>query len=335
MDKTHRVRLEIVTSGVTLTSFISLMADATQEFMDLGKLEKDVQSRRRQIQSPAFDTLPSDIKAAFRTGLANTEAKYDKQKASLNDAINRLSETDFWPPIPSQKVGDMEAKLKEAKTMLGGLADSVGQLYKRIEGLYHRRSDRPGMDPSGAEDDAMVVGSSDGDTRSKKRQRLSVDGGGDDTIPSSVREDVESIRDTIREIEDRLGDVENDMAQQSSNIVEQLEVKLEEKIEEIARSADIANLVDVQLNARAEQTIQAFNESFARADRDITELAQEMAELIPRLNTIQGDNDLFKQEEAEGKELLAQVRILFVPFSSHPSHGTFVSAVSQDGSRQH
>lgn len=334
MDKTHRVRLEIVTSGVTLTSLISLMADATQEFMDLGKLEKDVQSRRRQIQSPAFDTLPSDIKAAFQTGLANTEAKYDKQKASLNSAINRLSETDFWPSVSSQKVGDMEAKLKEAKTMLGGLADSVGQLYKRIEGLYHRRSDHPGMDPSGAEDDAMVVGSSDGDTRSKKRQRLSVDGGGDDTIPSSVREDVESIRDTIREIEDRLGDVENDMAQQSSNIVEQLEVKLEEKIEEIARSADIANLVDVQLNARAEQTIQAFNESFARADRDITELAQEMAELIPRLNTIQGDNDLFKQEEAEGKELLAQVRILFfVPFSSHPSHGTFVSAVSQDGSR--
>jgi len=138
-----------------------------------------------------------------------------------------------------------------------------------------------------------------------------VDGGGgggdDDTIPSDVREDVESIRDTIRDIEDRLGEVENDMAQHSSNIVEQLEVKLEEKIEEIARSADVANLVDVQLNTRAEQTIQVFNESFAQADREITELAQETAELLPRLSTLQNDNDLFKQEEAERKELLAQL----------------------------
>ncbi|KAI0256709.1 hypothetical protein BJV78DRAFT_1166356 [Lactifluus subvellereus] len=286
---------------------IDLMADATQEYMDLGKLEQDVQSRRRQVQSPAFDTLPSDIKAAFQTALANTEVKYDKQKASLNSTINRLSETDFWPSVPSQKVGDIEAKLKEAKTRLGGLADSVGQLYKRIEGLYEQRSDRPGTGPPGAEEDGVVVGSSDGDSRVRKRRRLSVDGGGDDTLPSDVREDVESIRDTIREIEDRLGEVENDMAQHSSNIMEHLEVKLEEKIEEIARSADVANLVDVRLNTRAEQTIQAFNESFAQADREITELAQEMAELIPRLNTLQGDNDLFKQEEAEGKELLAQL----------------------------
>jgi hypothetical protein len=290
------------------------MADATQEYMDLGKLEQDVQLRRRQVQSPAFNSLPSDVKATFRTGLVNAETTLDKKKTSLSSAISQLSETNFWPSLPSQQAGDMESKLKEAKTMLGGLADSVGQLYKRIGTLYEQRSGRPGAN---TDDDGAAVtatGSGDGDNRAKKRRRLSVDGPGDDAIPppSGLREDIDSIKDTIREIEDRLGEVENDMAQHSSNVMEQLEVALEEKIEEIARSADIANLVDVRFGERSAQTIQAFNESFAQADRDIAELADEMANFIPRLNHLERENTLFKQEEAAGRERLDQVRVYFL-----------------------
>jgi hypothetical protein len=286
------------------------MADATQEYIDLGKLEQDVHARRRQIQSSAFDTLPSDVKDTFRTGLANAEAVLNKKKVSLNSAISRLSETDFWPSIPSQKVGDMEAKLKEAKTMLGGLADSVGQLYKRIGNLYEQRSGRTGTSP-GEDEDGAAVGSNGGNTRANKRRRLSVDGS-DDTFPSGVREDIDSMKDTIREIDNRLDELENDMAQQSSNIMEQIEMKLEEKIEEIARSPDIATLVDAQLRTRTAQTIQAFDESFSQADREITELAQEMADLMPRLDTLQRDNDLFKKEDAADRELLTQVTYIFL-----------------------
>jgi uncharacterized coiled-coil protein SlyX len=303
----------------SLSHFLSLMADATQEYMELGKLEQDVQLRRRQVQSPAFNSLPSDMKATFRAGLLNAEATLDKKKASLSSAISRLSETNFWPSLPSQQAGDMEAKLKEAKTMLGGLADSVGQLYKRIGTLYEQRSGLPGAN---AEEDgsasASATGSGDGDSRAKKRQRLSVDDVGDDAIPPppGLREDIDSIRDTIREIEDRLGEIENDMAQHSSNVIEQLEVVLEEKIEEIARSADVANLVDVRFGERSAQTIQAFNESFAQADRDIAELADEMANFIPRLNSLERDNALFKQEEAAGRERLDHVRVFFSFFRS-------------------
>ena len=147
------------------------MADATQEYMDLGKLEKDVESRRRQVQSPAFGTLPSAVRDAFQASLANATTTYEKKKASFNKALNKLSETDFWPSIPAQNVGDMEAKLTEAKTMLGGLADSVNQLYKRIESLYERRTGRSSSGPS----DASASG--DGDTtHPKKQQQLSVDG---------------------------------------------------------------------------------------------------------------------------------------------------------------
>ena len=292
------------------------MADATQEYMDLGKLEQDVQLRRRQVQAPAFNSLPLDVKETFRAGLVNAETTLDKKKVSLSSAISRLSETNFWPSLPSQQAGDMESKLKEAKTMLGGLADSVGQLYKRIGTLYEQRSGRPGANANedGAAS-ASATGGGDGDSRAKKRRRLSVsaDGAGDDAIlpPSILREDIDSIKDTIREIEDRLGEVENDIAQHSSNVMEQLEVALEEKIEEIARSADIANLVDVRFGERSAQTIQAFNESFAQADRDIAELADEMANFIPRLNSLERDNALSKQEEAAGRERLDHVRVFF------------------------
>ncbi|KAI0306564.1 hypothetical protein B0F90DRAFT_1690973 [Multifurca ochricompacta] len=285
---------------------VMLMADATQEYMDLGKLEKDMTSRRRQVQSPAFDTLPPDIKAAFQASLANAETTYERKKASLNNAISRLSETDFWPSVPSQRVGDMEAKLKEARTMLGNLADSVGQLYKRLESLYEQHSGHRSASLPGVGEDITAGHSGDGDIRSKKRRRLSVDGS-NDAPPSDVREDVDAIKDTIREIEDHLQEVENDIAQHSRNIVEQLEVKMEEKIEEIARSADVSALLDVQLGPQTSQTIQMFNESFAQADKEITELAQEMAELIPRLDTIQRDNDLFRQEDTTGEKILTQL----------------------------
>lgn len=282
---------------------VALMADATQEYMDLGKLEKDVESRRRQVQSPAFNTLPSVIRDAFQASLANATATCERKKASLNKALSKLSETDFWPSIPAQNVGDMESKLKEAKTMLGGLADSVSQLYKRIESLYERRTGRSSAGPSEGATAASTSG--DGD-HIKKRRRLSLDGS--DTAAVDMREDVESIRDAIREIEDRLQEMENDLTQQSRNMMEQLEAKMDEKIEEIARSADISALVgDHKLGPQTAETIQTFHENFAQADREIAELAQEVADFIPQLDTLQRENDLSKQEEAADKELLEQL----------------------------
>lgn len=284
------------------------MADATKEFMELEKLEQDVQSRRRHVQTSAFAALPSDIRTSFQTGLANAESAYEKKKDSYNGVINTLSETTFWPAVPSQKVGELETKLKEAKTMLGGLADDVGQLYKKIEGLYEDRG-RTNAKRPGVNEDVSTAGSGDGAVHTKKRRRLSINGS-DDATPSAIREDVESIKNTIREIEDHLHEVENDVAQHSCHIMDQLEVKIEEKIEDIARNADISSLAEVRLGPQTAKTIQAFSESFAHADREIGELAQEVAELIPKLESLKRDNDLFKQEEATNKELLAEVRAL-------------------------
>jgi len=305
-------KFDVITSDAKHLYFPSLMADATQEYMDLGKLEKDVESRLRQVQSPAFDSLPSEIRDAFHAGLANATAACERKKASLNKAISKLSETDFWPSIPSENVGDIEAKLKEAKTMLGGLADSVGQLYKRIESLYEQRTGLPSAGPSSADEGATAAAGGDGDTRTKKRPRLSVDDGDS----ADMCEDVESIRDTIREIEDRLQEMENDIAQHSGNIMEQLEAKVEEKIEEIARSADISALAGDQLGPQTAKTIQTFHENFAQADREIAELAQEVAYLIPQLDALQREKDLSKQEEAAEKELFEQVRIRSLSSSS-------------------
>ena len=287
------------------------MADATQEYMDLGKLEKEVESRRRHVQSPTFNSLPSAIRDAFQASLANATAIYEKKKASLNKALSKLSETDFWPPIPEKNVGDMEAKLVEAKTMLGGLADSVSQLYKRIESLYEQRTGRSSSGPS--EGETVPSARAHGDpTHTKKRRRLSVDGGdteADMTSPDML-EDVESIRDTIREIEDRLQEMENDLTQHSRNVTEQLEAKMDEKIEEIARNADISALIDNhKLGPQTAETIQKFHETFAQADREIAELAQEVGDFIPQLDALQRENDLSKQEEAAGKELLEKVRV--------------------------
>ncbi|KAI9466219.1 hypothetical protein BJY52DRAFT_1240401 [Lactarius psammicola] len=275
-----------------LSHIFSLMADATKEYMELEKLGEDMQLRRR---------------TTFQTCLASAESAYERKKDSFNGAVNKLSETDFWPAVPSQRAGELEAKLKEAKTMLGGLADGVGQLYKRIEGLYGQRESGPSAKQSSPDEDVvMASGSGDGAIHTKKRRRISINGG-DDATPSDIREDVESIKNTIREIDDHLHEVENDITQHSCHVMEQLEVKIEEKIEEIARNADISSLAEVRLGPQTTRTIQAFSESFAQADREIGELAQEVAELIPKLDSLKHENDLFKQEEVASKELLAEL----------------------------
>jgi len=189
--------------------------------------------------------------------------------------------------------------------MLGGLADGVGQLYKKIEGLYEQRLGSSSAKRPGISEDA-AAGSGDGVVHTKKRRRLSINGS-DDATPSDIREDVESIKNTIREVEDHLHEVENDITQHSCHIMEQLEAKMEEKIEDIARNADISSLVEVRLGPQTVKTIQAFSESFAHADREMGELAQEVAELIPKLDSLKRENDLFKQEEAASKALLAEL----------------------------
>ena len=285
------------------------MADATKEFMEIEKLEQDMLLRRRQVQASSFAALPSDIRTTFQTGLASAESAYEKKKDSYNSTVNRLSETSFWPTVPEQRVGELETKLKEAKTMLGGLADGVGQLYKKIEGIYEQRSGNPSAKRSSANEDVTAAGSLDGAVHTKKRRRLSTNESGEST-PPDIREDVKSIKKTIREIEDHLHEVENDIAQHSYHIMEQLEGKIEEKIEDIARNTDISSLVEVRLGPQTAKTLQAFSESFAHADREIGELAQEVAELIPKLDSLKRENDLFKQEEAASKELLAEVHEL-------------------------
>ena len=205
--------------------------------------------------------------------------------------------------------------------MLGGLADSVSQLYKRIESPHERRTGRSSAGPS--EGATATSASSDGDTTHiKKRRRLCVDGGDTavDTTSLDMREDVETIRDTIREIEDRLQEMVNDVTQHSQHIMEQLEAK----IEEIARNADISALVgDHQFGPQTAQTIQTFYENYAQADREIAELAQDVADLIPQLDALKCENDLSKQEEAAEKELLEQVRVHSCPLCFFPPPSSF------------
>ena len=285
------------------------MADATKEFMELEKLKQDVQSRRDHVQMSTFAALPSELRATFQASLASAESAFEKKKDSYNGVIDKLSETDFWPTVPSQRVGEMEVKLKETKTMLGGLADGVGQLYKKIEDFYEQRLGGPGANRSGLNEGITVSGSGGGAVHTKKRRRLSINGS-DEATPSDIREDVESIKNTVREIEDHLREVENDITQHTCYVMEQLESKIDEKIEEIARNSDISSLAEVRLGPQTAKSIQAFSESFAQADREMGELAQEVAELLPKLDSLKRDNDHFKQEEAANKELLAGVRSL-------------------------
>ena len=56
------------------------MANATQEYMDFGKLEKDVESRRRQVQSPAFNSLPFEIRDAFQANFANATVTCERKR---------------------------------------------------------------------------------------------------------------------------------------------------------------------------------------------------------------------------------------------------------------
>ena len=310
------------------------MADATKDFMELEELKQDVQSRRHHVQIPAYATLPSDLRTTFQNSLASAESAYEKKKESFNNVINKLSETDFWPAVPPQRVGEMEVKLKEAKTMLGGLADNVVQLYKKIEGLYdHRLGGSNAKQSSLNEDVMMASGGGDGAVHTRKRRRLSINGS-DEANPSDIREDIEAIKNTIHDIEDHLHEVENDITQQSFHVMEELEGKIEEKIEEIARNSDISSLVEVRFGPQTTRTLQAFSESFAHADREIGELAQEVAELLPKLDSLKRDNDIFQQEEAASKELLAEVRDLRFSCSPFIFSRRRTSTVSEGGSRK-
>src|SRR6266404_4034459 len=132
------------------------MADATKEYMELEKLEKDLQTRRNHVQLPAFAAFPSDLRVEFQNNLARAESAYEKKKDSFGGVINKLSETDFWPVVPQQNAQDLEAKLKGAKTMLGGLADRVGQLHKRIEGLQGQRVGGPSATQFSPNDDGAI-----------------------------------------------------------------------------------------------------------------------------------------------------------------------------------
>ncbi|KAI0273641.1 hypothetical protein BC834DRAFT_966141 [Gloeopeniophorella convolvens] len=286
---------------------IILMADATRDYMDLGKLDQDVLARRRQVQAIGFESLPEVMRTSFTSGLAAAEAIREEKKASLDGAMVRLAETDFWPIIPSQRVGEVESKLKEAKTMLGALADNVNRLHKRIEALNKLHPSSLGAVQQDPDRDVMEVDDEEGAIPANKRRRRPSADGAAAAASLEMRENVDSIKNSIREIEDRLLEMENDMHQHSRDVMEQVELRIDEKIDEFTQSPEFAVPRDSELGPQATEMVASLNAGFAQADQEIAELAQEMAEFIPRLNGLQRENERIKQDEAADRELFNQL----------------------------
>ncbi|KAI0062264.1 hypothetical protein BV25DRAFT_1916182 [Artomyces pyxidatus] len=286
---------------------IRLSALAVTERLEIEKLERKIIELRRQVESSAYQALGPEVRATVTTELANTVAKSQEKKESLNGLITKLVESGFWPVLSPHNLENLDGKLKDMRESLSGLHDGVSQLQSSLTKVAAQHLRRQGVVVLTGESTPMDVDAEGGSSRPAKRRRMS-DSSQEprDDLAAGMQEAIEKLHDRIRSIDDRVLELDNNLTQHSRDVLEDFEGRLDAKVDEIKGMDDTGAAPSDQIGQQAAEQLKVLQDRYEESGNDITELAKEIADLIGKLNESKEENERLAKENQAIKETIVE-----------------------------
>lgn len=281
------------------------MSDSIQTRSEHAKLEAEVRNLRRLTQSSRYSGLEEEDKARLNERLKDCETRTARKKEELSDHIARLMEAESWPVVKQEggQVTETEAgnelKYFEMAQAVAELRATVTKMNDAINMFIRARN----SNAEGEIDMAMDV---DGDekldnARPTKRRRTSQGAESSDEqsrdASDIIQREVTVLRDKLVMLEGRLSDLENDRIQQNRELMDEIEARIQSRLEDLdtgkPSATDSAALQ--QASDRLFEVEQHVNATGAQVD----EIAVEIGSLITRSSSTEAEIARLRQELIE------------------------------------
>ncbi|KAG1715696.1 hypothetical protein ID866_1459 [Astraeus odoratus] len=270
---------------------------------DFAKIEKDLESIRQLGQSQRAASLPEEEKSKLCDQRIALEQQLDGKRKEVNDTLQRLIGTSFWPIMKAPELQNFEKTFVEVKGYVVEVRNSLEELRSSCNTLF----DSHGV-PSGGTDKAPEDAE-----RPLKRRRVSEDTGTpiQDTGSSTTQPFAEmtAFHDRLTLLSRQVSDLENHINQRQQIMEDEIVLRIDERLEEEGLfspveairipEADIVAVVDAH-NAELVKAIQT-------AESEVGLLAEEVATLITQRHELEQRCIRFETEIADLRGAIAEL----------------------------
>lgn len=332
-----------------LTSLRSLLA--SRQYANLSdtareKLEKQVKetedrfsAKKAELNQLVYKLVDSEFWDAAMSWPGLGDAASDPK------GKGKEREKDFrWEGSDANETA-AETRFRELRTVVWQVRDGVDELYKIVGELRGsssvdddggRPSKKRRLSDSLVTDDSMTLISTSSSSETPKRPTAAhalsfSDISGTKILPMPPVE-LETITDKLTALDGRVADLENNMVQFDHEMLSELELRMEERLQDLSLNArgdegeDDSDMMAVdgepsggldtgqgavgnQRRSTLADKLKAVEAELERAGDDISALAVEMAEIITNAKSAQEEIDQLKSENAEMRERIASVSV--------------------------
>lgn len=294
----------ITTPSCPLTHMLrfSLMVTSIASRRDYIKLESDLTQVRLLSDSSLANNLPEAERANINAHKMTLELQMEAKRKEVNETIQKLIGSEFWPVLRIPQISEMEQTLGEVKKhvsevrgLLDDVKDSCAALFKTSASDWTQDSERPSKR-------RKLEGKADTPGQSTS---------GDAEGMTEDTKELEAFRDKLTELDRHLIDLENDVTQRDQIISDEIEFHMDARLEEEdALYPPVKEPIGVS-QTEIEAVVDTKNKELVRAvtvtGEEIGELAVEVAELITKVNDLEAKCRGLEAENHEFKNKLAQV----------------------------
>ena len=284
----------LLVSARRLTCTFSLMFASITSRRDYTKLESNLNQIRLLSNSPLVNNMSDADRANVNSQKMTLELQMDRKRKDINDSIQKLIGSLFWPVLRTPGISEMEKVAGETKKHVLEVRSLLDDVKSSCAALLK----------TSAADQAQDSG------RPSKRRKLEASGQSEDVTEDTTKE-LEAFRDKLTELDRHLVDLENDIVQRDKIISDEIELHIDARLEaEDSLYPPIKEPTEVS-PAEIEAVVDAKNKDIARAvtvtGEEIAVLAEEVAELITKVNTLEARCQALEAENREFKNKLVQV----------------------------
>jgi hypothetical protein len=278
---------------------------------DYTKLESDLSHISLLSSSSLASNLPEADRANIGAQKMALELQMQMKRNEINEGIQKLMGSEFWPVLRIPQVLEMERGLGEAKKNVLEVRGLLDDLQSSCTALLKTKTGSLATawpTPDGAQ----------GSDRPLKRRRVSEEA--DVTRRSTIENakvanhtaaQLEAFRDKLVTLDRHLVDLTNDITQRDQIISDEIDLHIDARLED---QDALYPLVEEPLKisqSEIEAVVDARNEGLERALKttgdDIGMLVTEVAELITKVNILEARCGALEAENQELKNRLAQV----------------------------
>ncbi|KAF8559588.1 hypothetical protein OG21DRAFT_465312 [Imleria badia] len=281
---------------------IDLMFTSIASRRDYTKLESDLSQIRMLSDSSLANNMPEANRAHINAQRMALEFQMDVKRKEINETIQKLTGSSFWPVLRTSQISEMEKTLEEAKkhvfevrSLLDDVKNSCAALFKTSAANWTPDSDRPSKR-------RKLEGEADtaGQTTSGNAELMTED---------TARE-LEAFRDKLTELDCHLIDLENDITQHHGVLSDEIELQIDARLEEedalyppVREPAEVSRTeIETVVDAKNKELVCAV----AVTGEEIGALAVEVAELITKVDALEIKCRTLETENQEFKNKLTQ-----------------------------